>query len=361
MLFLNVLAALALVLAYLAARYTPADYWLLAFFGLGYPLILLFNILFVIYWAVLLRPQVLISLLTILVGFRTFDNFYHVRLLSNKKAEAELAQNADSVYKIMSYNVRLFDLYNWSGNKQTRDKIFTLLGEESPDIVCFQEFYYEDQKDFNSLDTMQSFMKAKNIHVEITTTVQKTNHFGLATFTRFPIVNEGKITFDNTSNRCIYTDMLVGKDTLRVYNMHLQSLRLRKEDYKYIDQAVKDKGVDEFGGARNILTRMKVAFTRRAWQAEVISSHIRNCPYKVLVCGDFNDPPTSYTYAVLSKGLYDAFKISSSGVGRTFIDRFPTFRIDYILHSKDIKSASFETIARDYSDHYPVTCLFKVD
>ncbi|UPT67771.1 MAG: hypothetical protein M0D57_03640 [Sphingobacteriales bacterium JAD_PAG50586_3] len=186
MFFLNIAAACALLLAYLAARYSPADYWLLAFFALGYPVILLVNILFVVYWAVTLRPQVLISLIAILIGFRTFDNFYHIQFFSNKRTMAELAEQPDSVYKIMSYNVRLFDLYNWNNNTKTRDQIFSLLDEESPDIVCFQEFYYEDQKDFNSLDTMQSFMKAKNIHVEITTTVQKTNHFGLSYFYALP-------------------------------------------------------------------------------------------------------------------------------------------------------------------------------
>jgi endonuclease/exonuclease/phosphatase family metal-dependent hydrolase len=360
MLFLNIAAAIALLLSYLAARYSPADYWLLAFFGLGYPVILLVNILFVLYWSVFLRAQVLISLITILIGFRTFDNFYHVKIFSNKKTQAELAEQPDSVYKIMSYNVRLFDLYNWTKNTKTRDQIFKLLAEESPDVVCFQEFYYEDGGTFNSLDTMRSFMKAKNMHVEITNTVQKTNHFGLATFTRFPMLNQGKITFDKTSNRAIYTDMLIGGDTVRVYNMHLQSIRFGKEDYKFIDDLSNDKQVDELEGAKNLLSRMKRAFIRRAWQAEVISSHIRNCPYKVMVCGDFNDPPTSYTYTILTRGLYDAFKISGSGLGRTFIDRFPSFRIDYILHSKDIKSADFETIARELSDHYPITCSFKV-
>lgn len=361
MFFLNIAAASALLLSYLAARYSPADYWMLAFFGLGYPVILLVNTLFVIYWAITLRVQVLISLIAIVLGARTFDNFYHIQFFSNKRTMAELAEQPDSVYKIMSYNVRLFDLYNWNNNTKTRDRIFNLLAEESPDIVCFQEFYYEDHKDFNSLDTMQSFMKAKNIHVEITTTVQKTNHFGLATFTRFPIINKGKITFDKTSNRCIYTDMLIGADTVRVYNMHLQSIRFGKEDYQFISDISNDKEVDEFAGAKNLMSRMKRAFVRRAWQAEVISAHIRNCPYKVIACGDFNDPPTSYTYATLTRGLYDAFKISGSGLGRTFIDRFPSFRIDYILHSKDIKSADFETIARELSDHYPITCSFKVN
>lgn len=276
-----------------------------------------------------------------------------------------MAEKADSVYKIMSYNVRLFDLYNWTNNKQTRNQIFNLLAEESPDIVCFQEFYYEDSKDFNSLDTMQSFMKAKNMHVEITKTVKEKNHFGIATFTNFPIINKGKIVFGKTSdNLCIYTDVLINGDTVRVYNMHLQSIRLRREDYKFLEALLKEKDkkeeVDEFGGATTIMGRMKKAYMRRAWQAEVISSHIRNCPYKVLVCGDFNDTPTSYTYRIMSRGLYDAFKISSSGLGRTYIGRFPSFRIDYILHSKDIQSADFEVIARELSDHYPVTCSFKI-
>lgn len=364
LLFLNVAAAWALLLSYLASRYSPADFSLLAFFGLGYPVILLINILFAIYWGVLLRPQFFISFICMVIGFRTFDNFYHIQLFSNKKAEKEMAEKADSVYKVMSYNVRLFDLYNWNSNAQTRNQMFGLLAEESPDIVCFQEFYYEDSQEFNSLDTMKGFMKAKNTHVEITSTVKKKNHFGIATFTKFPIINKGSIVFAKTSaNRCIYTDVLIDGDTVRVYNVHLQSVRFRKEDLQFIEAIGSENNkndIDELGGAGNIMSRMKKAFMRRAWQAEVISAHIRNCPYKVLVCGDFNDSPTSYTYRTMSRGLYDAFKVSSSGIGRTYIGRFPSFRIDYILHSKDIQSADFEVIARELSDHYPISCSFKV-
>lgn len=365
LLLLNVAAAWALLLAYLAARYSPADFSLLAFFGLGYPVILLINIVFAIYWGVLLRPQFFLSFVCIAIGFRTFDNFYHIRILSNRKAEAKMAAAPDSVYKVMSYNVRLFDLYNWSNNTQTRNNMFSLLQEESPDIVCFQEFYYEDSNEFNSLDTMVSFMKAKNIHVEVNTTVKKKNHFGIATFTTFPIINKGSIIFSHTSaNRCLYTDMLINTDTVRVYNVHLQSIQFRKEDIAFLKNLTEEDGkkdVDELEGASTLMARMKKAYSRRAWQAEVISSHIRNCPYKVVVCGDFNDTPTSYTYNTMTKGLYDAFKVSSSGIGRTYIGRFPSFRIDYILHSKDIQSADFEVVPRELSDHYPVTCSIKVN
>lgn len=364
LLVLNILSAVAILLSYLAARYSPSDYWALAFFGLGYPVLLLVNLLFCIYWGMLLRPQFFISFVCIVIGFRTFDNFYHVRLFSNKKTEKELAESPDSAYKIMSYNARLFDLYNWTENTKTRDRIFDMLTEEAPAIVCFQEFYYEDSTGFITLDTLQMLTKTLNYHVEVTKTVKKKNHFGIATFTRFPIINRGKLAFGKTAdNMCIYTDMVIGFDTVRVYNMHLQSIRLHRQDYRVLDSFLKENAEDtinEVQGAQTIVGRMRKAWARRAWQAEVIAMHIQNCPYKVLLCGDFNDPPTSYTYTTISKGLFDAFKINSSGLGQTYIGRFPSFRIDYILHSKDVKTADFDIITRELSDHYPITCMFKV-
>lgn len=361
--YLNIAAVWALVMAYLASRNSPADYWFFAFFGLGYPVILVFNFLFFTYWLIQLRWQALLSLTAMVIGLRTMDNFYHVPLFTKplKATEAQLAQNPEETYKIMSYNVRLFDLYNWTNNTTTRDQIFKLLADEAPDIICFQEFYYEDDGQFNSLDTMQSFLKAKNIYLESTTTVQKKNHFGIATFSKFPILNTGKIVFGKTAdNLVIYTDLAIGKDTVRVYNAHLQSIRLQQEDYRVLKDIMQGPQIDELGGAKNIMERLKKAFVRRAWQAEVLAAHAENCPYRAIICGDFNDSPTSYTYATLTRNFYDAFKQSSSGLGRTHIGTSAALRIDYILHSPGIKTAGFETIARELSDHYPIVCDFQV-
>jgi endonuclease/exonuclease/phosphatase family metal-dependent hydrolase len=87
---------------------------------------------------------------------------------------------------------------------------------------------------------------------------------------------------------------------------------------------------------------------------------IEQSPYPVIICGDFNDTPSSYTYHQLSEGLIDAFKESGNGIGHTYGGALPSFRIDYILHDERFKSTRFNTIRSKFSDHYPITTSLKL-
>jgi endonuclease/exonuclease/phosphatase family metal-dependent hydrolase len=254
--------------------------------------------------------------------------------------------------------VRLFDLYNWSHNKLTRNRMFSFIKKEEPDIACFQEYFQGDSGYFNTTDTLQQFLAARHVHVEFTLTMRQIQHWGIATFTRYPILGKGRIDFEGKSNNiCIYTDVLIGSDTVRIYNMHLQSFLFSKEDYKFVEDLEKDKEVDEIEGSMSIFKRMKKAFILRAPQADVVASHIAVCPYRVIVCGDFNDTPFSYTYHRIKGSLGDSFMESGSGLGKTYFGNFPSFRIDYIFHSKGYRSYQYTTHPEDYSDHFALTTL----
>ncbi len=252
----------------------------------------------------------------------------------------------------------LFDLYNWSKNAQTRNIILTNLAEENPDILCLQEFYTSEEKgDFNNIDTVTHLLNTKNSHVEYTITLRGNDHWGIATFTKYPIIKKGKIEFNTRSNNlCIYTDVLINTDTVRIYNMHLQSISFTKADYKFMDQIQSDTTdtKDEVEKSKSILRRLKRAFVKRATQSEIIATHIETCPYKVIVCGDFNDTPASYVYNTIRGDLKDAFIESGSGFEQTYAGKFPRFRIDYILHSKEFNSKNYHHITETQTDHYPV-------
>jgi endonuclease/exonuclease/phosphatase family metal-dependent hydrolase len=264
-----------------------------------------------------------------------------------------------AAFTVMSYNVKLFDLYNWTGNKETRARIFSMLKSQSPDILSVQEFFNQDSGAFRNLDSLKKLLNLPYAHVEYTITLRKDDHWGVVTFSKFPIVNSGKIVFNNRNNNiCIYTDMIINSDTVRVYNMHLQSVSFGYADYKFLDQVANGEDADsEVESSKNILRRMKRASVKRARQSESIREHIAACPYPVIVCGDFNDTPVSYTYEEISSELEDAFLEKGKGFGKTFVNPFPLPRIDYILHSPKFHVWEFETIQeKNLSDHYPVKC-----
>lgn len=353
----NYAAVIGLLISYLAPYVSPANFWFIAFFGLGYPLLVVINVLFVFYWLIQLRPRFLVSLAAVLGGWIFLQTFVQVNL------DATPPGKSKPRFKLMSYNVRLFDLYNWTHNKETRNKIFDLIKEEAPDIICMQEFYHSTKKgDFQNVDTLLKLQEARYHHVEYTLTMRGHQNWGIATFSAYPIVNKGTISFGKKANNiCIYSDIKIDKDTVRIYNVHMQSIHFRPDDYKFIEQVMIDSvETDEIEGSKNILRRIKSAYEKRAQQAEQIARHISESPYPVIICGDFNDTPSSYVYHTISAGLEDAFMESGNGFGRTYGGKFPSFRIDYIMNDPKFRTYEFRTIKEELSDHFPVVCYFEM-
>jgi len=343
---------LSLLLSYLAPYANPKTFWLFSFFGLAYPFILIVNIFFLIWWIIRWKKLYWLSLICILSGWMHMENLFHFG------GGTEIKQGI----KILSYNVRDFDLYNWSHDKNTKGKIFSLLKDESADIVCLQEFFQSDNGNFNTLDTLNKLTQAVDNHIKYTFSRKKTDHWGIVTFSKYPIVFKGKVPFKYKSNNiCIFSDLKIGSDTVRVYNMHLQSISFGYADYKFIE-ALKENNdtldADDIEiASKNILGRIKRAFIKRATQTEKILAHINACKYPVIICGDFNDTPFSYTYHAFSEKYQDAFMESGNGIGNTYVGSMPSYRIDYIFHSNNFASSNFEVLPEELSDHYPISTV----
>ena len=171
--------------------------------------------------------------------------------------------------------------------------------------------------------------------------------------------SKGAIHFpDDLNNLCLWTDIAIHGDTVRVYNAHLASLRFGDQDYRFMKDVQDGSSTDVLErGSMRIVRRLKSGFIRRASQMETIAAHMRTSPHPVVWCGDMNDTPMSYSYHQLRElDLEDAFVESGSGIGHTYIGAFPSFRIDHIMHGPQLRSWGFRTLPDELSDHRPITC-----
>ena len=350
---INIVAALLLLLSCLSVYITPQFFWPVAFLGLAYPFLLVTNIAFAVLWAIKWKRQFFLSFLAIALGYTFFIRIIQIHTPWNHKKQT----NIHTSFKILSFNVRLFNLYNWTPNNRGGHEIIKFTEKEAPDIICFQEFYTREKGTYSEAEIFKNLPKNKYRHIKYTFSKKGVSNFGIATLSRYPIISKGEIPFDNTYNACIYSDLRIGNDTIRVYNNHLQSVRFLKQDYDFIDTLKLKYDSRNFIGFLDITFRLKQAFVKRAQQAKKIAAHIKSSPFPVIVCGDFNDSPVSYTYQKIQKNLVDAFMESGTGFGNTYLGKFPSFRIDYILHDKNLSSSNYRSPKIELSDHYPVVCF----
>lgn len=347
----NAFSALALLLAYLSPYVNPNTFWPMAFIGLATPYLLILNLLFLLFWAFIGNSRFILSLLVLILGYQTIPAYFQFNTNESKLEENKL--------KVMSFNVRVFDLYMWSKDKSTRNQIFDFLEKEDPDVLCLQEFFHTENNDkyhFKTLDTLTQFLSAKNYHAHYTLSLRKTDHWGIITFSKYPIIDKGLVQFQEQSdNVSIFTDIKKNDKVIRVYNAHLASIKLDKHDYKAMQEVNKNDYSNDFSRELNMLSKVKNGFLRRANQADSIQKHISQSPYPIIFCGDFNDTPSSYVYHTIKGKKKDAFMESGRGLGRTYIGDFPSFRIDYILYDQSFESSNYQTHSVELSDHHPIS------
>jgi endonuclease/exonuclease/phosphatase family metal-dependent hydrolase len=183
---------------------------------------------------------------------------------------------------------------------------------------------------------------------------------GTIIYSKYPIKNSGTVPYATPSgNSTMYIDVEINGIAVRVFNVHLQSIRFKPKDYEFLKEIGQGnaKTVEE---SKSIIARMKQAYILRAEQAKLVQEAIKKSPGKVLVCGDFNDSPVSFAYQKVSDGLKDAFIESGSGLGRTYSNIFPGVRIDYIFGSQSFDLNSCEVVHKKYSDHFPVKSIVDI-
>lgn len=322
--YTNITVAGLLLLGYLVPYLPPKHIGYLSLLALLMPSLLLLNILFAIYWMIRWKALAFISAGTLLLGFG-----YVGLWVQPWGKEADTSKS----FKLLSFNVRLFNHYHWHRDAELSQKISDFFTQEAPDLIVLQEYY-------NSPDYVPQGYRYKAVVLR-----KAKDKIGLALFSKHKLLRWGSLQFENTTNNGMYADVLIGKDTIRVYNLHLESFHVStKED----DLFTEDK--------QQLVENITQRFERQQEQVARFVAHQSECRYPIIVCGDFNNTAYSYIYRKLrGNRLNDAFQEAGKGFGRTFEFKYFPMRIDFILPDKRLEVNNFKTHYLELSDHFPLT------
>ncbi len=243
----------------------------------------------------------------------------------------------------MSYNVRLFNKFNWNQKANIPTQIAKLVENKNPDILCVQEYSDLEKTQFSEYKYKQVFKEGKNIIV------------GNAIFSKYKIIDKGVINFPNSTNNAVYADIVKGKDTLRIYSMHLQSIKISTD--------IGDDEIQKMDESKTkyIFRKISNAFTKQQEQALLLKEHYSECKYKKVICGDMNNSAFSFVYRTIKGSMQDTFETSGAGFGKTYNFKYYPARIDYIFADKSIQIKSFETLNEFYnSDHFPLISRLEI-
>lgn len=351
---LNSICILALLACYAAPYISPDLLWPVAFLGLTFPAVVLVNVLFIIYWICFFNMKFLFSLAAIVIGWSHITKFVQV----NAKKSQDRQENSINV---VTFNARYFGILD----QDTEDDP-ELFGDKlqriRPDILCMQEMVITGVLDSNK--TQSLFKKLYRGYNKVNVKIGKRGDWqcdNIAILTRFPVLGKGVVEHDSSSgNYTIYADILAHGDTIRVINTHLQSIKFEKRDYETVRALELQNDQEHIDAYRSIVSKMKYAFLMRARQTDAIREFMSVSPYKLIVCGDFNDSPLSYAYRSIKGDLKDAFTEAGSGLGRTYVGKMPSFRIDYIFGDPSFSFYNYYAKAFPFSDHKMVSSTIRI-
>jgi len=273
----------------------------------------------------------ILSGLVLLMGITFINKFY--------KFSTKEFPESEKNFTVMSYNVRLFNLFKWVDRDDVPSQIVSFINDKNPDILCIQEYSTSADIDLKVYPHKYILMAGDQIKT------------GQAIFSKFPIINEGNIVFPNSNNNVIFADIKKGKETIRVYNMHLQSIKISPDVTEIND----DINVMNQSKSQKLLKRISKAFKQQQQQAELFKEHKNDCSYPLIVCGDMNNSAFSYVYRNIKGKLRDSFEEAGKGFGATYKFRYYPARIDYIFADEKMKVKKFESFSDfENSDHYPI-------
>lgn len=350
MMVATVICSLALVGAYLSRYVSPEKVWWFAFPGLVFPVLYVIEIVCGLWWVVRWKRTAFVVAVILLCGVRAAGTYWQPDL--RKRYGEEVPAKSEIV--VMSYNVKGFDKQFATEEKTTRELIADLATDNRVDILCLQEFAGDmsDPEIRPLLPDLPYFRIAP-----YDCYADRAVYGGLAVFSRYPIVAWKALPAQDEDRLfSMWADLKIGRDTVRVFNNHLNSTYIDNNDVDYLSSLHFISSEGRRAHVGDIVRKLRDSYRKRAPQADTVAQAIAASPYPVIVCGDFNDTPASYAYhTVRGKRLRDAFVAKGRGLQGTYGGFFNMFRLDYILTDREaVEVLHYYPFDVVYSDHMPV-------
>ena len=341
---LSWIVLIATLVCYGAVLIPPEKFWPAGILVYGILPLLVINLLLLVILVTLKTRALFIPLMALLVGFVFIKITVHLNLRSPGIQEGTMTE-------VLSYNVKNFDKVR--GNIEKSSNMIQWLVHDTADVKCLQEFYSRTGDPY--LDVVDKMTEAGyNFHLSDNEPGNQTILKGLAIFTRYPVINKGVLLFqENAWNDCIYADLKIDQDTVRIYNVHLYSMRIPLYAYK-------DPSNYE-GKLKSLIRKLKDGAINRSREIDQLISHTAECPYPFIICGDFNDIPYSQNYLTLRNHFNNAFEAVGNGFGFSFNHKLFFLRIDHHFVSDGIRPV-FYRVDRTMkgSDHFPTRGIYQL-
>jgi endonuclease/exonuclease/phosphatase family metal-dependent hydrolase len=352
-----VLLTICCIGAYLLAALNPymntRGWWLISLAGLFYPILFAALLLLILPWLFINKRWALVCGIVLVLGFRSALSTFAFHYFDKKTTDSR-----DQALTVMSYNIHEFKPVT-GGRAHGKERFWDLIRTVNPDILCLQEFDNSDIPRFMASGYLKLTEAALNMphsyYSRDSYAFDSLVTHGSVILTRLPVLDSGKIklTDNAVTTSVIYLDLLAGTDTIRVMTTHLKSFGFKKADYEDLHR-IRHFQEGMSSSLSHILGRLRDVFLLQNQQAFRLHQAVKESPYPVILCGDFNSVPNSYPYFETKGALQDAFLKKGKGMGSSYPRLSSTLRIDYIFADPSFTIASFDVRPELLSDHYPV-------
>ncbi len=353
----NILSVTLYLLACLTPFINPGKSWFIAMLGLAFPFLFILVLFFLICWIFRRSRWAFLCVAALLLSWKQVSVMFSFHFPAKFKAEKSTA-----TLRVMTWNLSSWGESNRSDGKRSdyQDEMVQVIKNSNADVLCFQEYLFLKNKQYRDsiIPALQEsgYRYAYFVQTNYTYHIYKTTTLtAMAILSKYPITDSAHFfyTEDQYAEPLIYADMKINNQTIRIFSVHLQSVMFGSRQYNTL-QNLEDPSKASIKESKAIAYKLRNAYVNRAGQSEMLNKKVKESPYPVVICGDFNDVPNSYSYFTARGELQDAFLKKGFGFGKTFQMISPTLRIDYILADRKFDVLQFDRIKVPYSDHYPI-------